>query len=349
MSQKPASSPPAAVDTFQLSRWILLCAAAEAIGMTAAAGATLLAEALIPGPRSTGADAVVLLLIVGGGLVEGIALGVLQSAGLARWLPDFSRRRWTLWTALVAGLGWAAASAPAQFGDSADTSQPSAIVVAGGALLLGAMMGALLGSAQAGGLRGRVAHPWRWVGISAVAWAPTMAIIFVGATTPSSSWPLVATLPLATATGAVAGAVLGFISGALWPVLNAPSWSHALVVGLLMSRTGGLLEGSLVLLRLQGRLTGRTLELPAQYAVDGNALIILPGNPAVKRWWRNLREPSPVNVRLRGEWRPGEGRALTAGQAAYQESVDAYRSRWARMPLPEEGIPVIVRVELGEA
>jgi len=191
-----------------------------------------------------------------------------------------------------------------------------------------------------------VTHPWRWTGISMVAWAPTMAIIFAGATTPAPGWPLVATLPLATATGAVAGAVLGLVSGALWPVLNAPSWSHAFVVGLLKSRAGGLLDRSLVLLRFPGRVTGRTIELPVQYAVDGNALVTLPGNPADKRWWRSLQEPSPVDVLLCGRWRTGERRALMAGQAGYQESVDAYRFRWPRIPVPQGGFPVIVRVEM---
>jgi hypothetical protein len=349
MSRKSTASPAGTVETFELSRWVFLCALAEAIGMTAAAGATLLAEAIIPAPRSPFANTLVLVLIVGGGLIEGIALGVLQSAGLVRWVPAFSRRRWILWTTLVAGLGWAAASAPAQFAASADTSPPSLIVLVGGALLLGALMGSLLGAAQAGGFRGKVARPWRWIGISVLAWAPTMAVIFVGATTPDSGWPPVATLPLATATGAVAGAVLGLVSGALWPVVHAPSWSHAFVVGLLKSRAGGLLDRSLVVLRLRGQVTGRTIELPAQYAVDGDALIILPGRPAEKRWWRNLQEPSSVNVLVGGEWRTGEGRALTAHQNGYQETVKAYRTRWDRVPVPPDGFPVIVRIELDQA
>lgn len=207
---------------FQLWRWVILCAVAETLGMTAAAAATRLADAWLPEPRQGADSLLVLLMIVAGGLVEGVALGTLQSIGLARWIPAVSRPRWILATTVVAGLGWAAASAPAQFSDSTDSFTPPVAVVVGGGLLLGALMGCVLGAVQAGGLRGRVRHPWRWIGISLVAWAPAMGIIFTGATTAGAEWPAFLTLLWAAATGAAAGATLGLLSGLLWPVLHAP-------------------------------------------------------------------------------------------------------------------------------
>jgi hypothetical protein len=36
---------------------------------------------------------VALSLVVAGGLVEGVALGIAQAAGLRRWLPKVVRRR----------------------------------------------------------------------------------------------------------------------------------------------------------------------------------------------------------------------------------------------------------------
>jgi hypothetical protein len=213
-------------DRIPLGRWVVLCAIAETIGMTAAASATLLAEAQFPAPRSGASSLLVLLLIVSGGLVEGIALGVFQSNGLIRWLPSLSRRRWIIATTLVAGIGWAAASAPAQFASAEESAAPPmALVIAGGALL-GAFMGAVLGAAQAGGLRGRVPHPWRWIWVSALAWAPAMAAIFAGATIPDAQWSVFAILPLAAVTGAAAGAVLGVVSGLLWRFLVAPPRSR---------------------------------------------------------------------------------------------------------------------------
>jgi hypothetical protein len=338
-----------AAEPFRRFRWVVLCACAEAVGMTAAAAATLLADALLPGPRSTVDSILVLLMIVAGGLVEGVSLGVFQSAGMVRWFPVFSRRRWILSTTLVAGLGWAAASAPAQFAGSAGPSAPPAALIIGGGLLLGALMGSLLGAAQGGGLRGAVRHPWRWAGISALAWAPTMAIIFTGATAPEAGWPIVVTLLLAAATGAAAGAVLGLVSGWLWPVLDAPSWSHAFVTGLLKSHLHRLLDRSLAVLQVTGRVSGRMIELPAQYAFDGAALVVLPGRPRTKRWWRNLEEPRRVRVLLGGEWRDGVGAALLPDEPGFQAAVLAYRARWPHIRVPAAGFRVIVRLEgIGE-
>jgi hypothetical protein len=98
-----------------------------------------------------------------GGLVEGLSLGILQSAGLQRWLPSFSRRRWIIATTLVAGIGWAGAAAPARFGGPTEPMEPPVLVVAAGVLLPGALLGAVLGFGQAGGLRRNVRHPWRWI------------------------------------------------------------------------------------------------------------------------------------------------------------------------------------------
>src|SRR5664279_5314504 len=95
-------------DTRALSlfRWTALCAAAEAIGMTAAASAAKLSQALVGEPATSREVAIALALVVGGGLIEGAALGGLQALGLGRLVPELDRRRWLLVTIAVAGLGW---------------------------------------------------------------------------------------------------------------------------------------------------------------------------------------------------------------------------------------------------
>jgi hypothetical protein len=204
-----------------LARWTALCAAAETVGMTAAAGAAKAAQALV-GEPSTGAETTVALsLVVAGGLVEGVALGSAQAAGLRRMLPGLDRRRWVLVTVAVAGLGWAGASAPAALGGGDDGSAPPLPLVLAGATVLGAGMGAALGAAQATVLRGQVPHPGRWVGANAAAWAPAMAVIFLGASTPSGDWPVAAVLGLGAVTGAAAGTVLGVVTGRFLGSLTA--------------------------------------------------------------------------------------------------------------------------------
>jgi hypothetical protein len=200
----------------RLGRWVLLCAGAEAVGMAAAAGAARAATALAPDRTALAWG-----LVVAAGLVEGTALGLAQSAALRPDAPGLRRRHWVLMTVAVAGLGWAAVSAPAVLGgDDGAGAGPSALLVASGAAGLGLLMGAVLGAAQAGALRGTVARPWRWVGVSATAWTPAMVVIFAGATAAPATWSDLAVVALGAGTGALAGAVLGAVSGVLVPVLG---------------------------------------------------------------------------------------------------------------------------------
>ena len=199
-------------ETATVAQWVVSCAMAEGIGMTASAVASRVAE-----DRPIGAA---LTLVVLGGLIEGLALGLLQASWLARRFPGINKAAWVIGTVLVAGVGWAAASSPSLLGRDGGTQPAPALlaVMAGG---LGAVMGALLGAVQSFVLRRHVAHAWRWVGVSALAWAPAMVVIFVGATAPDETWRDLAVILLAAITGVVAGGVLGIVSGPLISTLDS--------------------------------------------------------------------------------------------------------------------------------
>lgn len=194
--------------------WVRACVAAEAIGITAAAAASVVAEAMTTGPAAR------LGVVVAGGLVEGAALGVLQARALGSDASPQQRRRWLLVTVLVAGVGWAAGSLPAALQEDGSEAGPGLLVVLPGAAALGAAMGTLIGVVQAPVLRGLVRRPWRWVVVSAVAWAPAMTVIFAGASLPSSAWPRGAILLMGPPTGLLAGLALGVVSVQLARVLD---------------------------------------------------------------------------------------------------------------------------------
>jgi len=330
--------------SLSVARWTALCAAAEAIGMTAAATAAKASQALVGEPANGREVVVALSLVVGGGIVEGVALGALQASGLRRMLPRLDQRRWLAVTTAVAGVGWAAASAPAVLAGSGDGAAPPLLLVLGGAVGLGAVMGAVLGVAQATGLRGHVRHPWRWVGANAAAWAPAMAVIFLGATAPSADWSGPTVAALGTVTGLAAGAVLGLVSGWFLPTLQGPPAYNRLILHLLGSRAHRLLDRSLVALRVRGAVTGRTFELPVQYADANDGVVIVPGRPETKLWWRNLIDAAPVDVLLRGRWQHGDGLLLRPGDPGYDRAIDAYKRRWPRARLPENSPLVRVRL-----
>ena len=61
-----------------------------------------------------------------------------------------------------------------------------------------------------------------------------------------------------------------------------------------------MMSGSVTLITVRGRKSGKAYTLPVQYAQEGQAIYIVPGAPENKTWWRNLRGGAPVTLQLRG-------------------------------------------------
>lgn len=192
--------------------WVTACVAAETVGIVAAAVAARSADRLV---SSTAAG---YALVVLGGLVEGTALGVLQARALPAGTSRRARTGWAVATLLVAGLGWAAGSAPATLGSegpdgsAAGEAGPPLLLVLAGAALLGAVLGAVLGLAQ--GVAARLPRPAvrRWVLASTAGWTAAMPVVFVGASSVGADWSWPALVASGAATGAVAGVVLGLLT-----------------------------------------------------------------------------------------------------------------------------------------
>jgi hypothetical protein len=84
---------------------------------------------------------------------------------------------------------------------------------------------------------------------------------------------------------------------------------NPVVRGVLRSPAHGLLSGRLALLTVTGRRSGRTFTFPVGYHRDGDRVLVSVAAPERKRWWRNLRDPAPVELWLGGVRRAGTGRA----------------------------------------
>lgn len=222
-----------AASDFRLRHWMAWLAGAEALGMIAAATAARASQALVPAPADPGQVAAAIGLATVGGTIEGAAVGLVTARLLQSRAIGLPVGRWIAVTTTVAGLGWAAGTVPSALAESgpdrAGSSEPTIWLMVAAGLGLGILLGALLGGAQSTLLRNRVSHPFRWVGASTLAWAPAMAIIFIGASTPASNWPLIAVIGLAAITGALAGSVLGLVLGWSAPSLTgAPPWGGSI-------------------------------------------------------------------------------------------------------------------------
>ncbi len=341
-TSRPASPPRPAT-------WTAAIAVGEAVGLASAAGVSRAVSSWSAEPGLRGSVGLALLLVVGAGLVEGLALGSAQGWVLGRWLPRLRRARFVVVTTLVAGLGWAAGAAPALLGpDQPDAGGPSVALLVLGAIGVGLVMGTALGLAQAWALRPAVRHAAAWVVASTLAWPVVMVVVLVGASLPGQDWAWSTVVATGAATGALAGGVLGLATWwALGSMTAVPAWDRALLRALASS--WGWLDGDLVGLEVRGRRTGRTHRVPVRYAVDAEgALLVVPRDGAT--WWRNVHRPTTaVEVLWQGAWRPARAEPLVPGHPDREEAWSTYAMRWPRARLPRSGVVLRVRAGDGNA
>ena len=126
------------------------------------------------------------------------------------------------------------------------------------------------------------------------------------------------------------------------PTLDGASLSHRLVLRYLLARRSPA-RGGLTALAVRGRCTGRTHRFPVLAAPLGaGSLVVLPGHPERKQWWRNLRGGAAVQVFDRGAWALAEGFVLEHGSLEWSVARAAYRARWRRVEVGPGPLVVIV-------
>jgi len=335
--------------------WALACAAGETVGMAAAALVAGLLNAAFGEPTILGLGLVLWLGTTAGGVIEGLAIALFTYPLLRRWLSDLPRLRWVGATVAVTLFGWALGSAPSTLvagaaggfdtgeGQTA-TAGPSVaalvlVTVAGGLAL-----GTIFGAAQAWALKPYVAHARRWVPVNALGW--TLAVIMLGATLAPAGLPLLLLLLWGGLTGVLAGLTLGIVTGFFLPSLDESSprgstWVNRAVLGLLRSPAHGLLSGAVVEIDYVGHRTGHAYALPAQYARDDGHLVVWPGHPETKRWWRNFRQPIDVDVLVAGQRSRATARVVLPATQDYAAAVDSYGQRFTKHR-PADGDPLVV-------
>jgi deazaflavin-dependent oxidoreductase (nitroreductase family) len=88
-----------------------------------------------------------------------------------------------------------------------------------------------------------------------------------------------------------------------------------------------------LLITVRGRRSGRTYTLPVQFARTGATIYIVPGAPAHKTWWRNLRGGARVQLWLRGQHVAGSAEVIpgAADPGAVKEGLQVYLRRFPGM------------------
>ena len=187
------------------------------VGEFAGFAAPALAGALLAGaPDRVFAPALLLA-----GAVEGAVLGVAQARVLRRVLDDLPIGRWIGVTAAAAVVAYGIGLAPALLTDRL-FALPLAVLIPLSAVAAVVLL-ASIGTAQWTVLRHRVHRAWRWIPVTAVAWAAGLGV-FTAVTTPL--WQPGQPVALVAAIGAVGGlamaATVAAVTGAALPHLLVP-------------------------------------------------------------------------------------------------------------------------------
>jgi len=216
-------------------RWVAACTAGEFVGIGTATGTALAANTWIGEPGSTPTRLAMLATFAVVGAIEGAALAFLQWLVLRSRLPRLRAGEWIAPTVAIAVAGWVVGMTPSLLigppepPSSVAPSEPSLLAVLLLAALAGAAAGLCFGVAQWFVLRRHAERARQWIWIHVPAWALAMAAIFLGATLPTTEWPVwaigVSGVGGGVFGGLLLGAVTGLVARQLTPWVDEHKWS----------------------------------------------------------------------------------------------------------------------------
>ncbi len=90
-----------------------------------------------------------------------------------------------------------------------------------------------------------------------------------------------------------------------------------------------LFGSRLGLIRFKGRKSGKSFVTPVGYNLFGDCIIIVLSETHNRQWWRNYREPWPMDIKYKGRWRSGAAVWIEPGSAEY---VDRFGQIFKRDP-----------------
>lgn len=155
-----------------LRRWLVVVTAGEVAGFALPA---------VVGPLTSDQPAAVSYpALVAAGVVEGAVLGWAQWSVARRRLTGLSRRRWVSLTSFGAAFAYAIALLAPIFWDVLSAWPIGAQIGVFGSS--GMLLLLSIGTAQWLELRRHVAHAWRWIAVTALAWCLALAVFFAIAT-----------------------------------------------------------------------------------------------------------------------------------------------------------------------
>ncbi len=97
---------------------------------------------------------------------------------------------------------------------------------------------------------------------------------------------------------------------------------NPLIAALLRSPLHFVASRGLMLLTCTGRRTGRRYTIPVGYQQHGDEITVMVSEAWKKSWWRNYREPGPVELRIRGRVVHGQADLVKPGTPEFRERAE---------------------------
>ena len=96
---------------------------------------------------------------------------------------------------------------------------------------------------------------------------------------------------------------------------------NPLVKPLLNAPLHRILSSTLMLIRFKGRKSGKEFVTPVGYKAFEDCLIILLSETHNRQWWRNFREPWPMDIKFKGRWRSGDAVWVEPGSEELRTAI----------------------------
>ena len=93
-----------------------------------------------------------------------------------------------------------------------------------------------------------------------------------------------------------------------------------------------LFSSRLILLRFNGRKSGKTFITPVGYSDFSDHIIITLTETHNRHWWRNFRQTWPLDIKMKGKWTTGNAILIAAGSDDYADWFEKIFNRDTFMP-----------------
>lgn len=120
-------------------------------------------------------------------------------------------------------------------------------------------------------------------------------------------------------------------------------WFNPMMVWLLKSPLHGFISKGVMLVSVTGRKSGKTISTPTNYLREGNTLWVVSWRD--RKWWRNLRGGTKVQILLAGKSVEGHGQLIEEQKAVAQSLFEYYRkapqlAKYVQIGLDTAALPV---------